>query len=84
MLWKVACEMHKEGVKEFHLGGGSNSDEENSLFKFKRTFSPNEKQFSIGKIIFNINAYNSICSEWAEKNPEKARIYKNHLLKYRY
>lgn len=84
LLWKVACEMHKEGVKEFHLGGGTNSDEENSLFKFKRAFSPNEKQFSIGKIIFNINAYNSICSEWAENNPEKAKIYKNHLLKYRY
>ena len=35
LLWKVACEMHKEGVKEFHLGGGTNGDEENSLFKFK-------------------------------------------------
>ncbi len=84
LLWKVACEMHKEGVKEFHLGGGTNGDEENSLFKFKRSFSPNEKQFSIGKIIFNNEAYEEICSEWAKKYPEKAEKYKHHLLKYRY
>lgn len=84
LLWKVACEMHKNGVKDFHLGGGTNGDEENSLYKFKCTFSPNTKQFSIGKIIFNKNAYDEICSEWAKNNPEKAEKYKYHLLKYRY
>lgn len=84
LLWKVACEMHKEDVKEFHLGGGTNGDEENSLFKFKHSFSPNTKQFSIGKIIFNKNAYDEICSEWAKNDPEKAEKYKYHLLKYRY
>lgn len=84
LLWKVACEMHKEGVKEFHLGGGTDSDEENSLFKFKRAFSPNVKQFSIGKMIFNKDAYDSVCKEWAESNPDKAEKYKHHLLKYRY
>ncbi len=84
LLWKVACEMHKEGVKEFHLGGGTDSDEENSLFKFKRAFSPNIKQFSIGKMIFNKDLYDSVCKEWTEKNPEKAEKYKHHLLKYRY
>ena len=84
LLWKVACEMHKEGVKEFHLGGGTNSDEENSLFKFKHSFSPNTKQFSIGKIVFNKEAYEHICNKWAENNPEKAEKYKYHLLKYRY
>ena len=84
LLWKVACEMHKEGVKEFHLGGGTNGDEENSLFKFKHAFSPNVKQFSIGKMIFNEKIYNEVCDEWKNQNPEKAEKYKNHLLKYRY
>ncbi|MGI0528393.1 lipid II:glycine glycyltransferase FemX [Treponema socranskii] len=84
LLWKVACEMHKEGVKEFHLGGGTNEDEENSLFKFKHSFSPNTKQFSIGKMIFNKEVYESVCAEWTNDNPEKAEKYKNHLLKYRY
>ena len=84
LLWKVAFEMHKEGVKEFHLGGGTNGDEENSLFKFKHAFSTNVKQFAIGKMIFNKEAYDEVCVEWELQNPEKAEKYKNHLLKYRY
>lgn len=84
LLWKVACEMHEEDVKEFHLGGGTNGDEENTLFKFKRSFSPNIKQFSIGKMIFNNQAYEAVCSEWEKQNPEKAEKYKRHLLRYRY
>ncbi len=84
LLWKVACEMHKEGVKEFHLGGGTDGDMENSLFKFKRSFSPNTKQFSIGKIVFNKEAYTKICSQWEKENPDKIEKYKNTLLKYRY
>ena len=84
LLWKVACEMHNEGVKMFHLGGGTNGDPENSLYKFKHSFSSNEKQFSIGKIVFNQKAYDEICSEWEKQNPEKSLKYKKHLLKYRY
>lgn len=84
LLWKSACEMHKEGIKEFHLGGGTNGDEENSLFKFKHSFSNNLKQFSIGKIIFNKDIYENICAEWEKENPCKIEKYKNHLLKYRY
>ena len=84
LLWKVACEMHKEGIREFHLGGGTNGDEENSLFKFKSSFSSNLKQFSIGKMIFNKSAYDAVCAEWAANNPEKTEKYKNFLLKYRY
>lgn len=84
LLWKVACEMHKEGVKEFHLGGGTNSDEENSLFKFKQSFSHNLRQFSIGKLVFNTKEYEDVCLEWERQNPCKAEKYKNFLLKYRY
>lgn len=84
LLWNTACELHKESVKEFHLGGGINSDEENSLFKFKHSFSPNTKQFSIGKIIFNDDVYKSVCYNWEINNPDKVQLYKNHLLKYRY
>lgn len=84
LLWKVACEMHKEGVKEFHLGGGTDGCAENSLFKFKHSFSQNLKQFSIGKMIFNENLYQEICKEWEINNPDKVDKYKNLLLKYRY
>lgn len=84
LLWKVACEMNKEGVKEFHLGGGTDGNEDNSLFKFKRSFSHHMKQFSIGKMIFNEKLYQEICKEWEINNPDKVDKYKNLLLKYRY
>lgn len=84
MLWEAAKELQKRGVKRFHLGGGTNSDKENSLFKFKCRFSKDTCQFYIGKLVFNQKAYEAICSDWEQKNPDKAEHYKHHLLKYKY
>lgn len=84
MLWNAAIELQKRGVKRFHLGGGTNGDEENSLFQFKHKFSKDTCQFCIGKLVFNPELYESICAEWEAKNLEKAEHYKHHLLKYKY
>lgn len=84
MLWNAAIELQKRGVKRFHLGGGTNGDEENSLFLFKHKFSKDTCQFCIGKLVFNPELYESICADWEAKNPEKAEHYKHHLLKYKY
>ncbi len=84
LLWKAACEMHRLGVKQFHLGGGYDAKEDNSLLKFKRAFSSNMKDFYIGRQIFNIDAYKEICKRWEDDNQEKITLYGNRLLKYRY
>jgi len=84
MLWNAAIELQKRGVKRFHLGGGINGDEENSLYQFKRRFSKDTCQFCIGKLVFNPELYETICADWGTKNPEKAEHYKHHLLKYKY
>lgn len=84
MLWNAAVEMQKRGVKRFHLGGGTNGDEENSLFQFKHKFSKDTCQFCIGKLVFNQEQYEAICADWEAKNPDKADHYKHHLLKYKY
>ena len=84
MLWEAAKELQKRGVKRFHLGGGTTGNEDDSLFLFKRRFSKDTCQFYIGKLIFNQYAYNAICADWEQKNPEKAEHYKHHLLKYKY
>lgn len=84
MLWNAAFELQKRGVKRFHLGGGINGDEDNSLYQFKRKFSKDTCQFYIGKLIFNQELYASICADWEAKNPEKAEHYNHHLLKYKY
>lgn len=84
LLWGAAKELANQGVKYFHLGGGTDGTEDNSLFQYKKKFSKNEYQFTLGKLIFNQPLYDEICAEWALKNPDKADKMKNILLKYKY
>lgn len=84
MLWEAAKELKKHGVKSFHLGGGTNSDESNSLLEFKKKFSKSLYSFQIGKVIFNLNIYNTLCAEWEQKYPEKCADYSRYLLKYKF
>lgn len=84
LLWKAACEMHALGVSEFHLGGGTSSSPDDSLYKFKKAFSPNGKNFHIAKVIFNAQAYSSITKAWEEENQDKIERYAKFLLRYRY
>ena len=84
LLWEAAKELTRRGVKHFHLGGGTDGSEENSLYQYKRKFSKHEYQFALGKMIFNPSLYDDICAEWAAANPEKAVKMKNILLKYKY
>lgn len=84
LLWGAAKELINRGVKIFHLGGGTDSSEDNSLYQYKRKFSKHEYQFTLGKIIFNPSLYEQICTCWAIENPEKAQKLKHILLKYKY
>lgn len=84
LLWKTALEFHKLGVKEFHLGGGYNSEPDNSLFKFKKSFSNNIKDFYIGKWMFDQEKYDELKNRWIENNPEKVEKLGRLLLCYRY
>lgn len=84
MLFHAALELKRRGCKLFHLGGGTSSDEEDSLLSFKRKFSKSLYQFSIGKVIFNDSVYAVICKDWEERNPEKVEKYARFLLKYKY
>ena len=84
LLWKTADEFHKLGIKEFHLGGGYNSAPDNSLLKFKKSFSDNMKDFYIGKWIFNEEKYEELKKRWSEDNPDKVEKYGRLLLCYRY
>lgn len=84
LLWKTALELHRHNVKEFHLGGGFDSSEDNSLLKFKKAFSNHYRDFYIGKTILNKEKYTEIKNEWISRNPEKAKQYGDFLLCYRY
>lgn len=84
MLWQAALELKRRGVKVLHLGGGTTSAEDDSLFCFKSRFSKHTYQFCLGKLIFNEQLYHDICTDWESKNPDKADQYKHFLLKYKY
>ena len=84
LLWGAAKELINRGVEQFHLGGGTNGSEDNSLYQYKRKFSKHEYQFVLGKMIFNQDLYDDICADWVSANPEKAEKMTHILLKYKY
>lgn len=84
LLWEAAKEMSNHGIKYFHLGGGTDGTEMNSLYLFKRKFSKHEYQFLLGKLIFNQKLYDDICEDWINANPDKSVSIGNLLLKYKY
>lgn len=84
LLWNAAKELTNRGVQKFHLGGGTDGSEDNSLYQYKRKFSKSEFQFSFGKLMFNQEVYDSVVAEWEANNSEKADKLKCILLKYKY
>ena len=84
LLWSAMLELKSIGVNYFHLGGGSDSDENNSLFNFKKKFSNTTNNFYIGKLIIDKIRYEKQCKYWTERNPDKILQYGKRLLKYRY
>jgi serine/alanine adding enzyme len=84
LLYKVAEYLKSLEIQIFHLGGGTDTSENNPLFRFKARFSNKRYEFYIGEIIFNSSLYNQICDDWRLSNPDKAVFYKDKLLKYRY
>ena len=84
MLYNAALELKRRGVRRFHLGGGTTSGEDDSLFCFKSRFSRNTCQFAIGKLLFNETVYQALCADWEVRNPDKKEHYKYFLLKYKY
>lgn len=83
LLYKAALELKERGCKYLHLGGGLSSSPDDNLFKFKKRFSKKLWTFSIAKIIVNENEYKSLCSDWENKNPEKAKKFNHITLRYR-
>jgi len=52
LIWEVAKFLKSLNVKLFHLGGGTDSNIDNSLFKFKKKFSKNKYDFYICNMTF--------------------------------
>ncbi len=68
------------GYKYLHLGGGLSDSDEDSLFKFKKSFSSDIKEFYIGKRIHDNIVYEFLINKWEEKNKRAAMLF----LQYEY
>jgi hypothetical protein len=73
----------EKGAKYFHLGGGRGRSPDDSLMKFKKSFSKQILPFYIGWKIHNKKKYDEVVKQWSKKFPEKVEKYKNFVLKYR-
>jgi len=71
------------GCKTLHLGGGTSSEENDSLLKFKSNFSKEKLDFFIGKKVHNHTVYNEVVQQWKETHPQKYQKNKHLLLGYR-
>lgn len=63
LLYVIAQWGEENGMARFHLGGGSSGNED-SLYKFKKSFSTSPSlQFCIGKKIHNLDFYQMLVLE---------------------
>lgn len=83
MYWSMIQSAKKHGCHYVHFGGGTSSDPENSLLKYKMNFSKTLSEFWIGKRIHNQEVYNNVVEQWKTKHPDSYEAHKVMLLGYR-
>ena len=84
LLAKAAELVKEKGATILNFGGGLTNEQDDYLFKFKRNFSKETKEFFIGKRIHNNEIYNQIKEDWIEKyGTEKYSTVKYILQFYR-
>lgn len=80
-LLPVLCD---RGIRCYSMGGGLSRND--SLFKYKRSFSKECKSdpIYIGSRIHNESVYKEVVRQWSARFPALGQDYKNYVLKYRY
>lgn len=63
LIDQMRLKANKEGYKNFNLGGGLGANENDSLFRFKSSFSDEYHPFFVWKLIANKNIYKKLCEE---------------------
>lgn len=67
---------HQNGYKYYHAGGGTTSDPEDSLYRYKKSFSKNtEFDFHLGKKIWNQEAYDYLVSLSGRQNAQNTGFF---------
>lgn len=64
VLFDMAINLGQKGINFFNVGGGRTSDENDPLFKFKKSNGNDVTQYYIGKRVIDSEGYNYIASQW--------------------
>lgn len=73
LIHRAAMRAQSTGKTMFHLGGGSNSSEDNKLLFFKCGFSHLKAPFKIGSKVHQPSIYENLKVDWALKHGEPAK-----------
>lgn len=82
MIHNIISWAKANGYSYYSLGGGHSTDPNDSLLKFKGSFSPDKKDFFIYKKIHNLTKYNQLCLLAGQKEEllyEQASFFPEYL-----
>jgi hypothetical protein len=82
LLYKSAKLFKEKGVELLNFGGGLSNETNDSLFKFKKNFSKETKEFYIGKRIHNFKVYNEVSKKWIYINGLEEYEKKSKMLQF--
>lgn len=71
----IALEGAKRGKTVLHMGGGRTSSEEDSLFRFKESLSPERACFWLGTLCHNQAMYDDLGRQWENEHGPRPKNY---------
>ena len=84
LIWEIITHSLKLGAEYVELGGGIGTDDQDSLFKFKKKFGNKLVPNFIGKNVHNQDIYDNLISQWENRHPNIVATRKNIFLRYRF
>ncbi len=72
LLYETAVLAQKRHCTKFHLGGGKSG--EDSLFKFKARFSDQRSKFAVGRVVHDVEAYETLEKLAYERTGSEAHV----------
>lgn len=82
LFHKALSKLIDEKIKYCLLGGGVENHENDSLYRFKKSFGGKVSDFFIGKKVFMPAKYKEVIDLWEEKFPELIDKYSHFIDKY--
>lgn len=75
LLWEAIKYAKDKGFSKFHFGGGLKDSENDTLYKFKKSFCNETSDFYIGKRIHNEKIYDYLINQWKNKTKKQPVLF---------